>query len=175
MAWFWNKTFQSKFHISNVISKWSLFWVEVQVWSLKVLFIVSNGVPYIIGKLLEPKCLKWARIVHLDIWNTNYGQKKGWKSNWQFDSRPLKVKNRSDLFICRWRVTYHWKTLNEGYNFALDFISIGSVFAKLWRPKVARIPIPYSSNVFYLGLTFESFKEWECVMGITNIHMSKKR
>jgi len=42
MAWFWNKTFESKFHISKLISKWSLFWVEVQVWSLEVLFIVSN-------------------------------------------------------------------------------------------------------------------------------------
>jgi len=42
MAWFWNKIFQSKFHISKLISKWSLFWVEVQVWSLKMLFIVSN-------------------------------------------------------------------------------------------------------------------------------------
>jgi hypothetical protein len=32
---------------------------------------------YIIGNLLERRCLKWARIAHLDIWNTSYGQKKG--------------------------------------------------------------------------------------------------
>ncbi len=37
-------------------------------------------VPYIIGKLLERRCLKWARVTHLDIWNTSYGQKKGRKS-----------------------------------------------------------------------------------------------
>ncbi len=37
---------------------------------------------YIIGKLLKHKCLKWARMTHLDIWNTSYGQKEGWKSNW---------------------------------------------------------------------------------------------
>jgi hypothetical protein len=37
---------------------------------------------YIIGKILERKCLKWARIAHLDIWNTSYGQKKGWESNY---------------------------------------------------------------------------------------------
>ncbi len=49
---------------------------------------------YIIEKLLKFKCLKWARIAHLDIWNTSYGQKKGRESNWQFDSRPLKVGNR---------------------------------------------------------------------------------
>jgi hypothetical protein len=31
---------------------------------------------YIIGKLLERQCLKWARIAHLDIWNISYGKKK---------------------------------------------------------------------------------------------------
>jgi len=50
------------------------------------------GVFYIIEKLLWHKYLKWAHITHLDIWNTSYGQKKGRKSNWQFDPQPLKVK-----------------------------------------------------------------------------------
>ncbi len=40
----------------------------------------------------------------------------------------------------KWRGTYHWKDLNEGYNFALDFISIGGLHAKLWGPKVAGVP-----------------------------------
>jgi hypothetical protein len=31
---------------------------------------------YIIGKLLERNCLKWAHMTHLDTWNTIYGQKK---------------------------------------------------------------------------------------------------
>jgi len=117
------------------------------------------GVLYTIRKLLERRCLKWARIAHLDIWNISYGKKKGQKSNWQFDSLPLKVRNRSDLLIYRWHVTYHWKVVDEGYNFALDLISIGGLLAKLWRPKVARVPIPYSFDVLYLGLTFKSFKE----------------
>jgi hypothetical protein len=51
------------------------------------------GVHYIIEKLLELTCLRWARMTHLDIWNISYGQKKGRESNWQFDSRPLKVRN----------------------------------------------------------------------------------
>jgi len=34
---------------------------------------------------------------HLDTSNTSYGQKKGRKSNWQFDSQPLKVGNRPIL------------------------------------------------------------------------------
>jgi hypothetical protein len=32
---------------------------------------------YIIKNLLKPRCLKWAQMTHLDIWNTSYGQKKG--------------------------------------------------------------------------------------------------
>jgi hypothetical protein len=47
---------------------------------------MAYGVFYIIGNLLELKCLKWARIAHLDIFNTSYGQKKGIESNCQFDS-----------------------------------------------------------------------------------------
>jgi len=59
------------------------------------------GVLYIIGKLLMCRCRKWAWMNHLDICNTNYGQKKGQESNWQFDSWPLKVKNRPDPDVCR--------------------------------------------------------------------------
>jgi hypothetical protein len=37
---------------------------------------MACGVLYIIEKLLERRCLKWAHISHLDIWNTSYGKKK---------------------------------------------------------------------------------------------------
>jgi hypothetical protein len=60
---------------------------------------------YIIEKLLKRRCLKWACMTHLDIWNTSYGQKKGRKLNWQFDSRPLNVRNRPDFLTCRWGAT----------------------------------------------------------------------
>jgi hypothetical protein len=95
---------------------------------------------YIIGNLLKRRYLKWVRIAHLNIWNKSYGQKKGRESNWQFDSRLLKVRNWSDFCACRWRATYRWKALDEGYNFALDLISIRSLHAKLWRPKVVGVP-----------------------------------
>jgi hypothetical protein len=98
------------------------------------------GVFYIFGKLLEHKCLKWACITNLDIWNTSYGQKEGRESNWQFDSWPLKVENQPDSLVCRWRVTYCWKALDEGYNFSSKFISIRRLNAKLWCPKVAGVP-----------------------------------
>jgi len=90
---------------------------------------------YIIGNLLECRCLKWARMTNLDIWNTSYGQKKGWESNWQFNSWPLKVENHPDFLMCRWRATYRSKALNKDYNFALDLISIGGLHKKLWPAK----------------------------------------
>jgi len=98
------------------------------------------GVLNIISKILECRCLKWARIAHLDIWNTSYGQKKGQESNWQFDSRPLKVKNRPDFVTCRWCATCCWKAFDEAYNFASNLISIRGLNAKLWGPKVVGVP-----------------------------------
>jgi hypothetical protein len=64
---------------------------------------------------------------------------------------PEKIGNRPDLLVCRWSATYHWKFFDEGYNFALDCISIKSLLAKLWGSKVARIP-----TWVILGLPFGS-------------------
>jgi hypothetical protein len=89
---------------------------------------------------LKRKHLKWAHMTHLDIWNTSYGQKKCWESNWQFDSQPLKVRNQPDFLMCRWCATYFWKTLNKGYNFASNLIAIKGLHAKLWAPKIVEIP-----------------------------------
>jgi len=54
---------------------------------------------YIIGKLLNCRCLKWARMIRLDIYNTSYGKKKGRESNLQFDSQPQKIGNWP-TFVC---------------------------------------------------------------------------
>jgi hypothetical protein len=94
---------------------------------------------YIIGKLLKLRFLKWTRIAHLDIWNTSYSQKKGRESNWQFDSRPLKVGNQPDSLMCKWRATYHWKDFDKGYNFASNLIVIKGLHVKLCTPKVVRV------------------------------------
>ncbi len=74
----------------------------------------------IIEKLLECRCLKWACMTHLDIWNISYGQKKGRESNWNFDAWSLKVENHPDFLVFRWSATYLWKAFDEGYNFASD-------------------------------------------------------
>jgi len=42
---------------------------------------------------------------------------------------------------CRWHATYRWKAFDEGYNCLSDLISIWGLHAKLWAPKVARVPI----------------------------------
>jgi hypothetical protein len=63
--------------------------------------------------------------------------KGGWESNWQFDSWPLKVRNRHDFLMCRWCATYRWKALDKGYNFSLNLISIRGLHAKLWARKIA--------------------------------------
>jgi hypothetical protein len=102
---------------------------------------MACGVLYIIGKLLKRRCLKLARIAHLDIWNVSYGQKKGRESNCQFDSRPQKVGNRPNLLSYMGRATYRWKALDESYNFALDHLSIEGLLAKLWGSKVTGVPV----------------------------------
>jgi hypothetical protein len=108
---------------------------------------LSWRVLYIIEKLLKCRCLKWACIAHLDIWNTSYGQKEGRESNWQFDSRPLKVGNRPDSLACRQRATYRWKALDEGYNFALNRIAIEALHKKLCALKVAGVPVDAISGL----------------------------
>jgi hypothetical protein len=101
---------------------------------------MAGGFFYTIGKFLERRCLKWALIAHLDIWNISYGQKKGRESNYQFDSRPLKLGSQPDLLVDKGRATYRWKALNESYNFASNCISIGGFLAKLWGSKVVGVP-----------------------------------
>jgi hypothetical protein len=114
------------------------FWELESQWTLKTSKSDCKGqnpLPwwflYIIGKLLKCRCPKWARMTQLDICNTSYGQKKGQKSNWQFDFQPRKVRNRPDSLACRWHATCHWKALDEGYNFGLEPIPIGGLHKKL--------------------------------------------
>jgi hypothetical protein len=94
------------------------------------------SVLYTVGKVLKCRCRKWPRMSHLDIYSTSYGQKKGRESNWQFDSRPQKVRNRPDPWVCRWSATHRWKALEESYKFALNLITIWGLRWELWVHKV---------------------------------------
>ncbi len=93
----------------------------------------------VIGKVLKWRCPKWPRMSHLDICSPSYGRKKGQKSNWQFDSRPLKVENRPVPDVHSGSATWRWKALLEGYKFGLDFIPIGGRGEELQSPKVSGI------------------------------------
>jgi hypothetical protein len=98
------------------------------------------GVLGVIGKVLKRRYRKWPRIGNSDICSPSYGQEKGRESNWQFDSRPLKVGNRP-LFDVRFEcATSRWKDLHEGYNFGLDLVAIQLCTRELWRFKVPGVP-----------------------------------
>jgi hypothetical protein len=90
----------------------------------------------VIRKVLKCRCPKWPRMSHLDICSPSDGQKKGPESNWQFDSRPLKVGNWPLPEICKRRATWCWKALEESYNFCLDLAPIGCCSQEIWAPKV---------------------------------------
>jgi hypothetical protein len=97
------------------------------------------NVLYIIRKLSKCRCRKFPCMGHLDICGTSYGKKKGRESNWQFDSRPLKVRNWPDLGACGWNVIHCWKSLKESYKFASNLISIEGLSKELWPHKVSGV------------------------------------
>jgi hypothetical protein len=97
------------------------------------------GVPDVIEKVLKCRYRKWPLIGHLDICSPSYGQKKGRESNWQFDSRPLKVGNRPLPDLRIESAIRRWKDLDEGYNFGLDLVAIRLSSRELWAPKVPRL------------------------------------
>jgi hypothetical protein len=101
---------------------------------------LSNGLPNLQSAIAGVKIHTLAS----PIWTSEtqvMAKRKARSQNWQFDSRPLKVKNRPDFLAFKQRVTYHWKALDQGYNFALYFITIRSLHAKLCALKVARVLI----------------------------------
>jgi hypothetical protein len=100
-----------------------------------------RGVLGVIGKVLKRRYRKWPRIGHSDICSPSYGQKKGRESNCQFDSRPLKVKNRPLPNVRIESATRRWKDLDEGYNFGLDLIAIRLCSRELWPFKVSGVSL----------------------------------
>jgi len=94
------------------------------------------GVLGVIGKVFKRKYRKWPRIGHLNICRSSYGQKKGRESNWQFNSRPLKVGNRPLPDLRIESAIRRWKDLEKGYKFGSDLVAIRLRSRELWAPKV---------------------------------------
>ncbi len=89
-----------------------------------------------IGKVLKRRYRKCPRIGNSDICSPSYGQKKGRESNWQFDSRPLKVGNRPLPDVVLKSATRRWKVLDESYNIDLGLVPIQVWGEELWPFKV---------------------------------------
>jgi hypothetical protein len=91
----------------------------------------------VIGKVFKRRYRKWPRIGHLDICSPSYGQKKRRESNWQFDSRPLKVGNQPLPDLRIESGIRRWKDLDEGYKFGSDLVATRLCSRELWAPKVS--------------------------------------
>jgi hypothetical protein len=116
------------------------------------------GVLGVIGKVLKRRYRKCPRIGHLDICGPSYGQKKGRESNWQFDSRPLKVGNRLLPEVLIESAIRRWKDLDEGYKFGSDLVAIWSCSRELWAPKVSGLhPGRFRDN---FGTPFRDSREF---------------
>jgi hypothetical protein len=98
------------------------------------------GVLGVVGKVLKRRYRKCPRIGHSDINSSSYGQKNGRESNWQFDSRPLKVQNRPFSDVRFGSATWRWKDLDKGYNFGSDLVAIQLCSRELLRFKVPGVP-----------------------------------
>jgi hypothetical protein len=126
------------------------------------------GFLYLVGKVLKRRCRKWPRMGHSDIYSTSYVQKKGRESNWQFDSRPLKVGNRPDSGACRQSAAHRRKALKENYKFALNLIPIGGLSKEWWAAKVSRVQSGRISRQFqdsHLGVPGQT-TIWMCTHGV---------
>jgi hypothetical protein len=98
------------------------------------------GVLGVIEKVLKRRYRKCSRIDNSDICSPSYGQKKGRESNWQFDSRPLKVGNRPLPDVRFGSAIRRWKDLDKGYNFGSNLVAIQLCSRELWRFKVPGVP-----------------------------------
>jgi len=68
-----------------------------------------------IKNFLKRRCLKCPCIVHLDLICMSYDQKKGWESNWEFDSRPQVFWNQGSNEVRLECAINHWKDIFNGY------------------------------------------------------------
>ncbi len=119
----------------------------------------------VIGKVLKLRYRKWPRIGHLDIYRPSYGL-LGRESNWQFDSRPLKVGNRPLPNLRIESAIRRWKDIDEGYKFGSDLVAIRLRSRELWAPKVPGLhPGQFRDN--FRTPTWESWEKepFGCSLG----------
>jgi hypothetical protein len=123
-------------------------------------------VPYIIEKLLKRMCPKWAHMTHLDTSNTSYGQKKGWESNCQIWLSTTKSQESPRFPYVKVACDIPLESLQWGYNFSLDLISIASLDTMLWPLKIAEVPTLGISRLALGGLG----TKWHLGVGPVAMH-----
>jgi hypothetical protein len=96
----------------------------------------------------------------LVIWTSaapSYGQKKGRESNWQFDSRPLKVGSRPVPDVRSESATRRWKALFESYKIGSDLVATRGRGKELWLFKVPGVQPGHIRDNF--GTPFRESRE----------------
>jgi hypothetical protein len=78
----WTSTLPNELPLWELESQWTYKFLDSDC---KGQSSLDWRLPYIIGKVLEFRCLKWARMTHWGTWNTSYDQKKGRESNLTLD------------------------------------------------------------------------------------------
>jgi hypothetical protein len=128
------------------------------------------GVFYTVGKVLKRRCRKWPGMNHLNISNTSYVRKKGRKSNWQFDSRPLKVGNQPDPDVCRWGAMHHLDLLWNNLGVKLGEIVENYktlLFSKFQKKRICFVRV--------MRLTRSQVTGWNPLEGFTKSSCEKLR
>ncbi len=115
---------------------------------------------HIVGKFLERRCLKWVCMTHLDIWNTSYGQKKGWESNLAIWFLTIKSRELSRFpyvqVACDKPLESSWQRLQLCFRRHLNQRSTVKVIGS----QSARIPTlgVLGQNAIWMLITWPSIK-----------------
>ncbi len=89
-----------------------------------------------IKKILKRRCLKCLHVVHLDLICMSYNQKKGWESNWEFDSQPQILGKQGSNEVQLGCAIHCWKEIFESYKMLPSHFQKKLDFKKIWVAKV---------------------------------------
>ncbi len=117
-----------------------------------------------IAKVLKHIYQKWACIFHFKLQAKSYGRKNR-KSNWHFDSKPLKPKKNVQM-IFKLNMWYGIEKIVSRYNFIFVNSSIANYMWKSWTYEVSRFITWQKSRIF--GIVFEEF--WDFLSLWCNLH-----
>jgi hypothetical protein len=144
----WTPTLPSELSLWELESQWT---PESSEGDCKNQNSLNWKVFYIIAKLLEYKCLKWAHMTHLGTKTQVVAKRKAGSQIVNLNSQLpsvspeiTKIENHIDSLACKWHATYYWKTFDI---LVISRLPLGSPGTK-WHSGVRFMP---SHNVYYKG------------------------